>query len=85
VSFPKEITFHNYKISAVAYHIDDSFWAGSYIIQKDGEIICVQHCAPWQQSKKSAEASALLLGAQYMDNCLMAIRERLIQDIKQDR
>jgi hypothetical protein len=67
-----ELTFHGYKISAKAKLLGGDTWTGSYFIEKDGLLIRVCHSITWRDTAKLAEASALVFGIQFVDNCMVA-------------
>jgi hypothetical protein len=69
-----EVTFHGYKISANAKLFGGDTWTGSYIIEKDGQLIRARHSITWRNTAKFAEASALVFGIQFVDNCMAARR-----------
>jgi hypothetical protein len=67
-----EVTFQGYKISANSKLLGGDTWTGSYIIEKDGQLIRVRHSITWRNTAKLAEASALVFGIQFVDNCMVA-------------
>jgi hypothetical protein len=69
-----EVNFHGYKISANAKLLECDTWTGSYIIEKDGQLIRVRHSVTWRSTAKLAEAGALIFGIQFVDNCMAARR-----------
>jgi hypothetical protein len=68
------VTFHGYKILANAKLVGGDTWTGSYIIEKDGQLIRVCHSITWRNTAKFAEAGALVFGIQFVDNC-MTVRQ----------
>jgi hypothetical protein len=68
----EEITFQGYKISAKALQLVCDTWTGSYTIEKDGRVVRVRHAVTWPRTAKLAEASALVFGIQFVDNCMAA-------------
>jgi hypothetical protein len=70
----EKVTFQGYNISAKALLLECDTWTGSYFIEKDGQVIRVRHAVTWRRTAKLAEASALIFGIQFVDNCMAARR-----------
>jgi hypothetical protein len=70
----KEITFHEHKITATARQTAFRYWDAGYKVAKDGQIVRIKFNVVWRETAAAAEDAALVLGLQYVDDCL-AVRQ----------